>query len=199
MTTVNLNPSGSAVQRVVLAAATTLALSPGFDGQQFILLLQQDSTGSRVVTFPSNMVGFGAPSQTANATTIYTAVYDQNSGNWVNQGVGGGADNVATYSSAGAVTQTSSALILIAGGSATALTLALPVAGDADAGGMDGVELTFSCTTAHAHTVTTPANGINGGYDTVTFAAIGDAIILRAYNGVWYTRAGRGTNTLSEV
>lgn len=199
MATVTINPSGSAVQRIILGAATTLVMSAGFDGQAFTLLLQQDSTGSRVVTFPSNMVGFGAPSQTANATTIYEAVYDQNSGNWVNQGVGGGADNVATYTAAGAVTQTSSALILIGGGSATALTLALPVAGDADAGGMDGVELTFSCITAHAHTLTTPANGINGGYDTVTFAAIGDATILRAYNGAWYTRGGRGTNTLSEV
>lgn len=200
MATVNVPSSGSAVQRIILSAATTLTITAGFDGQQLTLLLQQDSTGSRVVTYGAGIVGGQAIDQTANTTTIQTFVYDQNSGNWVSVGSSvGGADAVATYTAAGAVTQNVSSLILIGGGSATALTLALPVAGDPDAGGMDGVELTFSCITAHAHTVTTPADGINGGYDTVTFAAIGDAIILRAYNGVWYTRGGRGTNTLSEV
>ncbi len=67
-------------------------------------------------------------------------------------------------------------------GTAAALTLAAPVAGTDD-----GRELLIVSATAAAHTVTTPANAINGADHIATFgAAIGNVIHLVAYNGVWY-------------
>jgi hypothetical protein len=83
--------------------------------------------------------------------------------------------------------------VLITDASAAALTLALPIAGAASAGGQDGASLTIISTTAAAHTVTTPANGINGTLHVATFAAaVGNAITLTAYNGKWYTSAING-------
>src|ERR1700690_4249862 len=117
MAAVTVNPSGSAVQRIVLTPATTLPILPGFDGQQFILMAQQDSTGSRVLTYAAGIVGGEPIDQGANTTTIQTFVFDANTGAWISQGAGGG-DAVATYVSAGAVTQVASSLILIGGGSA---------------------------------------------------------------------------------
>jgi hypothetical protein len=78
-------------------------------------------------------------------------------------------------------------------GSAAALTLPLPIAGPASAGGQDGASLTIFATTAFAHTVTTPANGINGSLHVATFAAaVGNAVMLTAYNGKWYTASING-------
>ena len=51
----------------------------------------------------------------------------------------------------------------------------------------DGKELTIIDGSGYAHTVTTPANGINGAWNTITFgASIGDTVRLRARGGVWY-------------
>jgi hypothetical protein len=80
-----------------------------------------------------------------------------------------------------------------------ALTLPLPNAGLPSAGGDDGKILVIKCTTAHAHTVTTSADGINGADDTITFtAAVANYIELRAYNGGWWSFGNTG-GTLSEV
>ena len=77
-------------------------------------------------------------------------------------------------------------LVILAGATPTTATLALPVAGRQSAGGDDGKRLTIISGTAQAHTVTTPATGINGGSTTLTFqAAIGNAIELIAYGGTW--------------
>jgi hypothetical protein len=66
--------------------------------------------------------------------------------------------------------------------------------------GNDGEVVTIVCTTAHAHTVTTAsANKINGAYNTITFAAVGDIIVLRAYGGVWYVDVDSTSCTLSAV
>jgi hypothetical protein len=69
-----------------------------------------------------------------------------------------------------------------------AMTLALPIAGT-----NDGVSLSIVSTTANAHTVTTPATGLNGALHIATFAAnIGSALELVAYNGSWYTKSNIG-------
>ena len=69
-------------------------------------------------------------------------------------------------------------------GTAAALTLAAPTATT-----HDGVEITVISTTAAAHTVTAPSNKINGATAVATFgAAIGNAVTLVAYQGVWYTK-----------
>lgn len=81
------------------------------------------------------------------------------------------------------------------GSGALAMTLAAPTTAQ------DGVTLTISAQTAHAHTVTTPANTINGNKDTVTYAAVGDFVVLRAVNGLWIAIGIGGPTpaSLSEV
>jgi hypothetical protein len=71
---------------------------------------------------------------------------------------------------------------VITKGSAGAYTLAAPVSGSDD-----GKYVVVVAQTAFAHTVTTPANKINGNKLTATFAAaIGNNVELVAYQGVWY-------------
>lgn len=75
-----------------------------------------------------------------------------------------------------------------------ALTLAAPVVGTDD-----GKVLYIVDTTGHAHTVTSPADGINGVDDTLTFNGTkGSGCVLEAIQGVWYTRGLQGV-ALSEV
>ena len=65
-----------------------------------------------------------------------------------------------------------------------AMTLAAPIAGTDD-----GKMLYIIAATANAHTVTI-ANGLSGvgaGADVGTFGgAVGDRVVLVAYNGIWY-------------
>ena len=98
----------------------------------------------------------------------------------------------------------------ITAGSAAALTLGTPVAGDpavpsgsaASLGatgqnGDDGKVLTIVSKTAYAHTITTAANKINSNKQTITFtAAIGNYVVLEAHGGVWWMVGGLGA-TLS--
>lgn len=80
-----------------------------------------------------------------------------------------------------------------------AMTLAAPAAGLPSAGGDDGKILTIKVGSAHAHTVTTPANAINGADDTITFTnALANFITLRAGGGTWWTLGNTG-GTLTEV
>lgn len=85
-----------------------------------------------------------------------------------------------------------SGIVVITKGSAAALTLAAPTAGTDD-----GKVLHIDSLTANAHTVTL-AGGLRGGgagADVGTFgAAIGNGIVLYAYNGAWYPVPGTNTN-----
>jgi hypothetical protein len=95
--------------------------------------------------------------------------------------------NNTVYTAAGAIAPANGTAILKAG-SAAAMTLAVPVAGAPGAGGNDGEELVIAAADAYAYTVTTPANGINGNKHIATWtAAVGNAIRLKAENGVWLT------------
>lgn len=82
-----------------------------------------------------------------------------------------------------------------------AMTLALPRAGVYPAGVPqslgdprdDGKELLILSTTAQAHTVTTPALGINGVNHILTFGgAVDDWIKLKAFNGTWWVVGSNG-------
>jgi hypothetical protein len=77
-------------------------------------------------------------------------------------------------------------VVVITKGSAAALTLAAPVAGDTD----DGKVLQIVSTTAFAHTVTNSSPGFNSNgasSDVATFgAAKGNTLTLMAYGGAWY-------------
>lgn len=88
--------------------------------------------------------------------------------------------------------------VFITDASAAAMTLALPTAGLPSAGGDDGRELNIKNTTTGAHTITTPANGINGNKHIATFSgALTDCLQLVSYNGVWYTVGTPSGITLS--
>lgn len=96
------------------------------------------------------------------------------------------------YAASGAIAQ-KEGVVPITAGAAAALTLAAPNPGLPSAGGDDGKILSVISTTAFAHTVTTPANGINGSKHIATFAAAVDSFIqLVAYNGVWYATPQNG-------
>jgi hypothetical protein len=99
-------------------------------------------------------------------------------------------DTVTHYTAAGAI-PIASGTAGIGSAGALAMTLAAPTALQ------DGTEIFISAETAHAHTVTTPANGINGTKHVVTFSAQGDGIVLEALNGIWNVRALIGTAALS--
>ena len=71
-------------------------------------------------------------------------------------------------------------MITIGGASAQAYTLAAPTAAQ------NGLVMQFTVVTAHAHTITTPANKINGTLHVATFAAVGDFLTLKASGTVWY-------------
>ncbi|MGH3430891.1 MAG: hypothetical protein ACRDQZ_25535 [Mycobacteriales bacterium] len=79
------------------------------------------------------------------------------------------------------------------------LTLATPVAGGPGVGD-DGKVLAIVDAGGHAHTIATAANKINGADDLGTFGGTaGSSIVLRAYNGVWYSFHTENGVTLSEV
>jgi hypothetical protein len=76
---------------------------------------------------------------------------------------------------------------------ALAMTLATPT------NAQDGTTLYIVAETAHAHTVKTANNIINGADNTVTFAAVGDGVQLEAVGGKWMVVALSGTAALSEA
>jgi hypothetical protein len=90
-----------------------------------------------------------------------------------------------TESASGAI-GIKSGIVVITKLTAAVMTLALPVAG-AD----DGKSLTVIDSTGAAHTVTTPANGLNGNKLTATFnGTLGIQVTFRAYNGLWWVLPG---------
>lgn len=95
---------------------------------------------------------------------------------------------VTLYSAAGAIAAPGDDnFAVLSGSGALAMTLPLP--------DHDGQSLTIQDVgTAHAHTVTTPATGVNGASHVLTFAATGgpNYAYLVAYNGSWWLQAQLG-------
>lgn len=81
--------------------------------------------------------------------------------------------------------------VYITKATAAVLTLATPVAGKDD-----GKQIRIISTTAAAHTVTNATTGFNGAGaagDVATFAAaIGNNLVVEAYNGKWYVVSSVG-------
>jgi hypothetical protein len=94
-------------------------------------------------------------------------------------------DPVTYYAAAGAI-PAASGTAAINGAGALAMTLVQPTAAQ------DGTKLTLTASTAHAHTVTTAANGINSAKHVITFAAVGDTVVLEAVNLLWVTASISG-------
>ena len=104
---------------------------------------------------------------------------------------------VAEYTQAGAIALGGKAFLKT--GAASAFTLAAPLPGSQLNGGNDGMTMKIIALDAEAYVITAAANSINGNKDTATFAgAIGDAITLEAFGGVWVATGLNGV-TLSEV
>lgn len=107
---------------------------------------------------------------------------------------GGGGSLSSLGSSGGAVPIAGVSFIKTAGVNAT--TLAAPVAGNPSQGGNDNLDIVIIDCGGHAHTVTAPANSINGNKHVITFpGTVGAQIKLKALNGVWYTDGGGTTLT----
>jgi len=94
------------------------------------------------------------------------------------QGFSSGNSAVNHVTAAGAIPVVSGTVGL-GSGAALAMTLATPTLAQ------DGTTITVVAETAHAHTIKTAANIIQGNGDTVTFAAIGDIVQLRAVGQKW--------------
>lgn len=132
------------------------------------------------ITADSTKVPFGQAlgAVVAGATTSIPVRLNATATPFQAQGALGGVE-VDAASGAIAIKQ---GTVFITKGSAAAMTLALPISGVDD-----GKVLTVVCTTAFAHTVATPANGIDGTKTTITFvAAAGNMVELIAFGGLWY-------------
>lgn len=96
----------------------------------------------------------------------------------------GNAQESVTLAAADGAIAVKQGVVVITKATAAALTLAAPTAGTDD-----GKILRIVSTTAAAHTVTNASPGFNGAGasgDVATFgAAIGNAMEVVAYNGVW--------------
>jgi hypothetical protein len=85
----------------------------------------------------------------------------------------------------GAILQTHGTVLLTDAGVGV-YTLAAPLAGSPANGGNDGQKLIVIDQSGHAHTITTPANKVNGNKHIATSAGnVGDEIVFRAWNGIW--------------
>jgi hypothetical protein len=138
------------------------------------------STGA-VATFSITFGGSGYSVATGQATAVGGAQPGAGTGFTVNVTAVQTGDIVQTKLPNGDTTIEGS--YVITGTAAEAISLALPVAGQA---GQDGRIIRIISDTAFAHVVTTPANGVNGTLHILTFAgAVGNSITLEAYNGTW--------------
>ena len=86
-----------------------------------------------------------------------------------------------TYITAAGAIPLVSGTYSIGSSGALAMTLATPTTP-----AQDGIVLKIVAGTAHAHTVTTAANKIVPSDDTVTYAAVGDYVVLQSIGGLWY-------------
>jgi len=150
--------------------------------------LTNNATGQAVPATAGQIVLGMALSGNPNAGDFITATLTPPSG--VASGVSP-SDAVTHATASGAIPVVTGAYGL-GSGAALAMLLATPT------NLQDGTQLFIAAETAHAHTVTTAANKINGNKDTVTFAAVGDCVTLEAMGGIWIVRNLMGA-TLSEV
>jgi len=99
--------------------------------------------------------------------------------------VTGGVKNTTALASADGAIALKAGVVLITKAGVAVLTIAAPTAGTDD-----GKVLIVMATTAHAHTVTNASPGFGGAGasgDVATFGgAVGDNLVLVAYNAIWY-------------
>jgi hypothetical protein len=145
------------------------------------------STGA-VATFSITSGGSGYAIATGQATAVGGAQPGVGTGFTVNVTAIESGDILQTKLNDNSFTQLGS--YIITAGIIDAISLALPIAGQ---GFQDGRIIRIVNTTAFAHVITTPANGINGGSHILTFGgAAGNSVVLEAYNASWYVLSLNG-------
>jgi hypothetical protein len=108
---------------------------------------------------------------------------------------GGIAQSIQTYKGTADALKIYSGTALFIGTTIDAATLALPVAGNTDQNlnGQDNIGILIIDTTGHAHTVTTPTNGVVPSHHLITFnGTVGSWVKLIAYNAKWYPVGSSG-------
>jgi hypothetical protein len=152
-----IGASVAAGQLLTVNAAGQLV--PAASGQAVIAVALEAQTyvspGSYATVFVFGLFGFLYPGSPSNGASV-------------------------TYETASGAIPVVAGTYALNGAAALAMTLATPTTP-----AQDGTVVTLVATTAHAHKVTTAANKINGATDTVTFAAVGDAVTLEAVGGIW--------------
>jgi hypothetical protein len=142
-------------------------LVPATSGQPVVAIALEPQTYVSPASF-ANVFFFGLMGPNAAAVASPTTYYTASGA--IAVGIGTAVLNAATL---------------------LAMTLAAPTAAQ------DGTVLQIVAETAKAHTVTTPASGINGASTVLTFAAVGDSVTLQAMNQTWVVTAIRGSATVA--
>ena len=181
---------GAASLAMTLGTPTT----PGQDG--VVITITAETAHAHTVTTAGNKINGGSSVITfANVGDSVSLVAV--GGVWMVQSTSGTvliAPSVTAYTTNTAIGPTVG-VATIGSAAARAMTLAQPSIAQ------EGTLLFIEAITAYAHTVTTASDGINGIDDTVTFAAVGDFVLLKAVNAVWIVQAIGGPTpaALSEV
>ncbi len=110
---------------------------------------------------------------------------------FVSPDAGPGGQDAVTHAIVSAAIPVATGTTGLGSAAALAMTLAAPTAAQ------DGTQIFVTAETAKAHTITTPANGINGSKHIVTFTNQGDGVVLEALATVWNVRALIGAAALS--
>jgi hypothetical protein len=81
MAAIIANVSGVNTERIVLTSNSSLQIIGGYDGQLLNLIIQQDGTGSRTLSY-TNVPNGTTVNSTAGNSTSQLLTYNIISGNW---------------------------------------------------------------------------------------------------------------------
>jgi hypothetical protein len=169
------------------------SLSAIYEGEAVAIIGAAVQAGQNLITNAAGQLvpATGATNQNIVARAVSSG---SNAGDYivvfVTPDTGPTQDAVTHYTVAGAIPVTPGTSG-IGSAAALAMTLVQPTANQ------DGTRVFITAETAHAHTITTAANGINGAKHVVTFAAQGDGVELEAMATVWNVRSLVGTASIT--
>ena len=192
--TVSLTPSQASAS--VLTVTPTANMTVTFPGCQSgkVTLIQNlaSATYSVTVEVAGNITNTAVVAANTNAFVVQTK---SNLGVAIVNSPGAGQTGTVYITASGAIPLVSGTYVLNGAGTLS-MTLATPTTP-----AQDGIILTIVAGTAHAHTVTTAANKINGNKDTITYAAVGDTATIQSVAGIWVNTSLGGPTpaALSEV
>jgi hypothetical protein len=169
------------------------AISAIYEGEAVAIIGAAVQAGQNLITNAAGQLipATGATNQNIVARAVSSG---SNAGDYivvfVSPDNGPTQDAVTHYIVAGAI-PVAPGTAGIGSAAALAMTLAQPTAAQ------DGMQIFITAETAHAHTTTFAANGINGTKHVITFAAQGDGAVVEAMATVWNVRSLVGPAVLS--